>query len=196
MDQVFEPFFTTKPSGEGTGLGLPTIYGIVNQNGGSIHVYSERGLGTTFAVYLPAKVSGKSSTRSHAKKPVSPFKDTLILLVDDDRMVRELTNHMLGKLGYEVIMASSPQEAIEIGRTRSDFNLLLTDVIMPEMNGRDLYDTLRETHPDLQCLYMSGYTSNVIVHRGVIDEGVGFIQKPFDLSSLGMKISEVLENSR
>ncbi len=190
---IFEPFFTTKTLGKGTGLGLATVFGIVKQNNGIIHVYSEPDMGTAFKIYLPLDSRSASPAEAVTETPVSLSGTERILLVDDDSMVRSLAEVLLGSLGYTVLSAASPREALKRGSDQQQpIDLLLTDVVMPEMNGRDLFTKLLEMHPGIRCLYMSGYTSNVIVHRGIVDEGVNFLQKPFTRRDIARKVREVL----
>ncbi len=189
---LFEPFFTTKDKGKGTGLGLATIFGIVRQNDGFISVSSEPGRGATFEVYLPTH----QPTGSQQAQAV-PTRETVgkgtVLLVEDEPAIREVTVRMLGRLGYTVISAGSPGEAIELARNHiGEIDLLLTDVVMPEMNGRDLAKNLLSLHPGLKRLFVSGYTADVIAHHGVLDEGVHFLQKPFSIQALAAKVREVL----
>lgn len=193
VSHCMEPFFTTKGPGKGTGLGLPTVFGIVKQNNGLINIYSEPGQGTTVKIYLPAADTSEHKQQEHRARPAVQGGEK-ILLVDDDQMVRNLTGKMLEQLGYEVIAASSPRRAVELINDHRDAALMLTDVVMPDMNGKKLYETLQKELPHLQCLYMSGYTSNVIVHRGIVDEGIGFLQKPFSKVALSQKIREVLDS--
>ncbi|MCD6342720.1 MAG: response regulator [Spirochaetaceae bacterium] len=182
---IFEPFFTTKDVGTGTGLGLATVYGIVKQNNGFINVYSEPGDGTTFKIYLPRHADEKEQKQTAAPEvPLARGAET-ILLVEDEPSILKLTTIILESQGYSVLTASSPNEALrKAGEHAGDIHLLLTDVIMPEMNGRKLADELLSTFPDMKRLFMSGYTANVIAHRGVIDEGLNFIRKPFSRHDL------------
>ncbi|MCB5272385.1 MAG: response regulator, partial [Candidatus Cloacimonetes bacterium] len=193
LSHLFEPFFTTKEMGKGTGLGLATVYGIIKQNYGFIDVYSEPGQGTTFKMYLPRYVAKyERLSESEAAKPAAPGHET-ILLVEDEPMVLELTEMMLKNLGYTVLPAVSPGEAIRLAREHAgEIHLLMTDVVMPEMNGRDLARNLLSIYPDLNRLFMSGYTADVIAHHGVLEEGVQFIQKPFTMQDLAAKIRYVL----
>ena len=190
---IFEPFYTTKANSEGTGLGLATVYGIVRQNNGFINVYSEPGCGTTFKIYLPEHLPATDhSSRGEAVQKVTPGSET-ILLVEDEEMILHMTTKMLERLGYQVLPASSPNEAISLAREYpGEIQLLLTDVVMPGMNGRDLAANLVSLYPGLQRLFMSGYTANVIAHHGVLEEGVHFIQKPFSRKDLAVKVREVL----
>lgn len=196
LSHIFEPFFTTKASGKGTGLGLATVYGIVKQNSKFINVYSEEGHGTTFRLYLP----GHSEKTADAVREdsVSPERGReTILLVEDEPMILEITSTMLAELGYTVLAASGPGEAIKLGREYNDvIHLLITDVVMPEMNGRELAGSLLSVYPDLRCLFMSGYTDDVIAHHGVLNDGVFFIQKPFSIKNLAAKVREVLSGEQ
>jgi len=193
--QVFEPFFTTKPEGLGTGLGLATVYGIVRQNRGFIAVYSEPGIGTTFKLYFPRLVgAGEESVGASADgTPVSGSRRASVLLVEDDDLVRGMTADTLTYLGYAPLVAANAQEAIGICRTRANaVDLVITDVVMPEMKGTELRDRLVEIRPGLKVLFVSGYTSNVIVRHGVLKPGVDFLQKPFSMETLSSKIEEML----
>ena len=193
LDKVFEPFFTTKHVGKGTGLGLPMVYGIVKQNKGFINVYSEHGKGTTFRVYLPRHDSkADDMSRKADEKPPTPGYET-ILLVEDESMILDISRIILEKLGYTVLVASTPGEAIRLAEGYDgDIHLLLTDVVMPDMNCRDMAECILKLRPGLRCLFMSGYTADVIGHQGVLDEDVCFIQKPFSLKDLAAKVREAL----
>ena len=192
VNRIFEPFFTTKDVGQGTGLGLAMVYGIVKQGGGFINVYSEPGQGTTFKIYLP-RTTGEAGAPAATKAPLPSSGSETILLVEDDKMVRGMTEAVLKRLGYKVICADGPEEAIEIFKqAQAVIDLLITDVVMPKMNGRELHVRLKALRPDLKALFMSGYTTNVIVHHGVLDKGVHFISKPFSISKLTAKIRETL----
>jgi CheY-like chemotaxis protein len=194
ISRIFEPFFTTKALGKGTGLGLATVYGIIKQNKGFINVSSEPGLGTTFTIYLPRHMLHTiMETGVYRPNKASGGSET-ILLVEDEAMILEMTTAMLKELGYTVLTAGTPGEAIRLAMEhRGSIDLLMTDVVMPEMNGRDLAKNLLTLLPHLNRLFMSGYTDNVIAHHGVLDEGVHFIQKPFTMNDLSAKIRKVLE---
>ncbi len=189
---LFEPFFTTKEMGKDTGLGLATVFGIVKQNNGFISVYSEPGQGTTFKIYLPSHPLG-SDTQTRASSMVVDSGRETILLVEDEPTIRQVTARMLQRLGHVVVVASTPSEAIHLAHEcRGTIDLLLTDVVMPEMNGRDLATKVASLCPGIKCLFMSGYTANVIVHHGVLDEGVVLLQKPFSVAVLASKVREAL----
>lgn len=194
---IFEPFFTTKDVGEGTGLGLATVYGAVKQNNGFVNVYSEPGQGTVFRIYLPRHTGNSEPFRSvEALEPAMGGHET-ILLVEDEPTILSMTSAILQRLGYSVIAASTPGEAIDLaGEFTAEIQLLITDVIMPEMNGRDLAHNLLARRPEMKCLFMSGYTANIIANQGVLDDGVNFIQKPFSKRDLAAKVREVLEANR
>jgi CheY-like chemotaxis protein len=193
MDKLFEPFFTTKEMGKGTGLGLATVYGIVKQNNGFINVYSEQGHGTCFKTYLPRYVAiTEQILEENTAAPAARGYET-ILLVEDEHAILDITKIMLEKLGYVVLVALTPGEAIRVAREHAcEINLLLTDVVMPEMNGRELAKNLISLYPQIRCLFMSGYTRNVIAHHGVLDEGINYIQKPFSIQSLAAKVRQAL----
>jgi CheY-like chemotaxis protein len=195
MVRIFEPFFTTKGIGQGTGLGLATVYGIVKQNDGFINVYSEPGMGTTFRMYLP-RHTGTVGGKSPGGATVAPaIGHETILLVEDEAAILELASMILSGQGYSVLAANGPGEAIRQAREHiGEIHLLVTDVVMPEMNGRDLAKSLLSLYPDMRRLFMSGYTANVIAHHGVLEKGVHFLQKPFSLSSLSAKVREVLDS--
>jgi len=194
ISHLFEPFFTTKEVGKGTGLGLATVYGAVKQNNGFINVYSEPGQGTTFRIYLPPYQAGTRVRPDTATAKTAACGSETILLVEDEPAILRMATMMLERLGYAVITAQTPGEAIRLAREHSGpIDLLMTDVVMPEMNGRDLAKNLLSIYPAIKRLFMSGYTANVIAHHGVLDEGVHFIQKPFSSKDLGAKLRDVLE---
>ena len=194
LDKLFEPFFTTKGVGKGTGLGLSTVYGIVKQNGGFINVYSERDRGTTFRIYLPRHTDKAKQIPNDDKQMHRPGSE-VVLLVEDEPAILEMANMMLERMGYRVLSTGTPSQAISMARSFvGDIHLLMTDVVMPEMNGRDLAKNILSVYPDIKRLFMSGYTADVIAHQGVLDEGVHFIQKPFTMDDLAAKLREVLDS--
>jgi len=194
LSHIFEPFYTKKKVGEGTGLGLATVYGIVKQNNGFINVYSELGKGSTFRVYLPVSPEALEA-------PQAPVPDTIriggsetILLVEDEHAIRESMRLFLEQIGYTVLSAESPEAALRLAAEQAKpIDLLVTDVVMPGMNGRELSDRLRTEHAALRCLYLSGYTANVIAHRGVLEENVHFLSKPCSLNELAHTIRGILD---
>ena len=194
LNNLFEPFFTTKEVGKGTGLGLATIYGIVKQNNGFINVYSEPGQGTTFRIYLPRYSAANETHEVIQPEKPAPTGNETILLVEDEPAILNMTRMMLERKGYSVLSAATPADAIDMAKAHTDkIHLLMTDVVMPEMNGRQLSSQIIALYPDIKLLFMSGYTANVIAHQGVLDEGVAFIQKPFSMKDLAVKVREVLD---
>jgi PAS domain S-box-containing protein len=194
---IFEPFFTTKEKGKGTGLGLASVYGTVKQSGGHIWVYSEPGHGTTFKVYLPRIEDALEKVAKSERLPVSLRGAGTILLVEDEEAVRDLVRESLQQNGYTVLEAKDGTEALQISkRYKGPIHLLLTDVIMPGMNGRELAQGLASSHPDMKVLYMSGYTENAVVHDGVLDSGMALLQKPFTRDQLAKRVREVLDGDR
>ncbi|MCF8090491.1 MAG: PocR ligand-binding domain-containing protein, partial [Desulfotignum sp.] len=194
LGNLFEPFFTTKEVGKGTGLGLATIYGIVKQNNGFINVYSEPGQGSTFKIYLPRLIAEEDTDKAVPEKKAAAGGTETILLVEDEPSILRMTRMMLERKGYSVLSAATPTEAIEKAKNHSGpIDMLMTDVVMPEMNGRDLSGKITDLYPDIRLLFMSGYTANVIAHQGVLDDGVAFIQKPFSMAEMTMKVREVLD---
>jgi two-component system sensor histidine kinase EvgS len=195
LDKIFEPFFTTKGLRLGTGLGLSTVYGVVKQNNGFINVYSEPEKGTTFKIYLPRHTGRIKAVRPGISPELPLGKGETILFVEDDASILKLGEKMLTSLGYAVLPAPTPGAALTAADKRAgQIDLLLTDVVMPEMNGRELAEKLEKQYPDLKTLFMSGYTANVIAHRGVLEDGVNFIPKPLSKKELARKVSEMLEN--
>ncbi len=210
QDQIFEPFFTTKEVGKGTGLGLATCYGIVKQSQGNIYVYSEAGKGTTIKVYLPM-VAGIEAGPSIVETGSAPTGSATILLVDDEPMVRDAAARILRKYGYDVLEASNGVEALNIwsgladrestagssrGVGRGKIDLLLTDIVMPMMGGKELAQRILQADPDLRVLYMSGYTQNVISQSGVLKPGIALLPKPFSSATLLQKIDEVIHSAK
>ena len=193
LSNIFEPFFTTKASGSGTGLGLATVYGIVKQNSGFINVKSEPGLGTAFDIYLPRHKVEADSSPKMIKKLSTEGGDETILLVEDESSILKLMQKILKGLGYNVLAVRTAAEAIRIASNGGEIHLLLTDVVMPEMNGKNLAEAILSSHPDIRIIYMSGYTADVIAHHGVLEEGVDFIQKPFTREQVAVKVRETLD---
>ena len=194
LDSIFEPFFTTKDVNQGTGLGLATVYGIVKQNNGFINVYSEPDKGTIFKIYLPRYVgtADKIKERIVMENPLGHGEK--IILVEDELALRKVYQVILEKLGYQVLAAATPGEAIRMVKEhKGGIDLLITDVVMPEMNGRVLTEKMTILYPDIKTLFMSGYTADVIAHKEILDEGVNFIQKPFSKGDLAVKVREILD---
>jgi PAS domain S-box-containing protein len=196
MEHLFDPFFTTKEVGKGTGLGLATVYGIVKQNKGFIYVYSELGKGTTFKIYLP-KLEGEAvvAPEKTDEKKIPKGTET-VLVAEDEGALLNLARAILTRQGYTVLTARTPSEALSLAEEhQGEIHLLLTDVVMPEMNGRELMEKLYAKRPNIKGLFMSGYTANVVAHHGVLDKGVHFIEKPFSPIALGEKVREVLDKA-
>ncbi|MFW5925110.1 MAG: ATP-binding protein [Myxococcota bacterium] len=192
---IFEPFFTTKPVGQGTGLGLASCYGIVRQAGGHIYVYSELGQGTTFRVYLP-RARGRAESMQPPRAPVDLTGDETILVVEDDPRVRATLIRGLRRWGYEVLEAADGAEAHSVIRVRREqIDLLLTNVVMPDTTGKELADVLTRDRPDLRVLYVSGYTRDMVAHRGVVGSDVELLQKPFTTQELASKVRRVLDRA-
>ncbi|MEJ2637280.1 MAG: PAS domain S-box protein [Calditrichia bacterium] len=195
--QIFEPFFTTKGKGKGTGLGLSTVYGIVQQSGGYILAESEPGKGSTFKIFFPLyREEEEREEETLQKDKPDPLGTETVLLVEDDEMVRELSGDVLRQSGYKVLAASNGIDALQICEKNSEkIQILVTDVVMPGMSGKELADQLTELHPDLKVLFMSGYTDDAVVRQGVLNEGLNFLQKPFSPRTLAIKIREVLDGN-
>jgi CheY-like chemotaxis protein len=197
LAQIFEPFFTTKDIGEGTGLGMATVFGIVKQNNGIINVNSEPKQGTTISIYLPRYLGNTEQGRTERTVEFTADGHETILVVEDEPSVLSTTMKMLQHLGYTVIAAGSPDEAMrKIVEFNGEVHMILSDVVLPGMNGRDLVNWLLADYPNIKCLFMSGYTANIITKNGVLDEGVYFIQKPFLKKDLAAKVRQVLENGK
>jgi len=194
LGNIFEPFFTTKDVNQGTGLGLATVFGIVKQNNGFINVYSEPGLGSTFKIYLPSYVGETEEIPAISITETPWGRNEMILLVEDESAIRKMCRMMLERLGYQVLTAGNPSEAVLLAEEHAGkIHLLITDMVMPEMNGRDLADQLQSCYSDIKTLFMSGYTAEVIAHRGVLEEGMNFIQKPFSMKDLGIIVRATLD---
>ena len=192
--QAFDPFFTTKDKGKGTGLGLSTVYGIVKQNGGSITVYSEVGFGTTFKLYLPLVAGEPAPVEGDERRPPPARGSETVLVVEDEETVRGLAATVLRLAGYQVIEAVDGVEACQLGDAHDGpIALLLTDVVMPRMAGRELFDALTVGRPELRVVYMSGYTESVVSQRGVLTPGTPFLQKPFSGEALMRTVREALD---
>jgi len=196
LSHVFEPFFTTKEVDKGTGLGLATVYGIIKQNNGFINIYSEPGQGTTFNIYFPRITSQEDAITEKIGDAQVAFGTGTVLLVEDDEMVLSVVIELLRNIGYTVLVAKTPMEALSLlEKTDTPVDLLLTDVVMPGMKGNELRDRARVVRPGIKVLFMSGYTTNIIVHHGILKKGVHFLQKPFSLESLAQKVREAIEDT-
>jgi len=195
LEHIFDPFYTTKEVGKGTGLGLSTVYGIVKQNDGFINVYSEPNRGTTFRIYLP-RTAGEE-IREGLKEEIKPGRlsgNETVLLVEDEQQILKLAESILKRYGYTLMKAGTPGEALTLVENhKGHIELLISDVVMPEMNGKELRDKLIAFHPEMKCLFMSGYTADVIASHGVLEEGFNFLQKPFSVRTLAEKVREVLD---
>jgi len=195
IERAFDPFYTTKGPGKGTGLGLSQVFGYVKQSGGHVKIYSEVGQGTTLKIYLPRHLGSiVSATDEKAGQAAIPAGDAsrIILVVEDEEQVRHMSVDALRELGYTVIQATGGRHALEQLELQPRVDLLFTDIVMPEMNGRQLADRAREKWPELKVLFTTGYTRNAVVHNGVLDQGVDFLPKPFTIAELALKISQVL----
>jgi len=192
--RIFEPFFTTKERSKGTGLGLATVYGIVKQNAGYIFAHSEPGQGATFKVYLP-RVEGEATSFEKEQGPMNGFRGSeTILLVEDDDTLRDLAKKILQRHGYSVLDAHNGEKALRVtDKHHGPLHLILTDVVMPGMNGREVVERLQSLRQDIKVLYMSGYLDNGIAPHGILDPGINFIEKPFTPKSLVMKVRRVLD---
>jgi CheY-like chemotaxis protein len=195
QSRIFEPFFTTKGHGKGTGLGLSTVYGIVKQSGASISVVSAPSEGTRFTVYFP-RSDGYALAQSPEKDSGTPLSGTeTILLVEDDRGVRNLVERVLNSRGYRVLSAEHGVDALQLASTQNGaIDLVLTDIVMPTMSGREMVDALRLRQPGVRVIYMSGYTDDEILRRGLHDPTMSFIQKPFTAEHLATLVRKILDN--
>jgi two-component system cell cycle sensor histidine kinase/response regulator CckA len=196
-ERIFEPFFTTKEKGKGTGLGLSTVYGIVKQSGGNVWVYSELGKGTAFKVYLPRVDEPLEEEKERRKKEELPSGRETVLVAEDEDDVRNLVMQILKRQGYRVLEAANGGEAlIACEKYKEKIHLLVTDVVMPGMSGRELSERLLPLHPEMKVLYMSGYTDDTILRYGVLEGEINFVQKPFSVEALTQKVREVLEKQK
>jgi len=197
QEHIFDPFYTTKEKGKGTGLGLSTIYGIVKQNNGFIWVYSEPGQGSTFKIYLP-KVKGDVKEEEKEQPPVENLSGSeTVLIVEDDDSLRKLTRTVLKQRGYKILEAENGEDALRISKEHEGtIDLMITDVVMPKMGGKETAERLKTLHPQMKVIYMSGYTDNAIVHHGVLAAGLNFLEKPFSLEGLARKAREVLDKKQ
>jgi two-component system cell cycle sensor histidine kinase/response regulator CckA len=193
LTHAFEPFFTTKAIGKGTGLGLATVYGIVSQGGGFIEASSEPGKGSTFKIYFPRMTVHQ--TPEPERKPFPPVQGTgTVMVVEDDRMVRDMTVAMLESVGYKVLPAETPQDALEFcQKSSTPIDLLITDVVMPELSGAELRDKIIKLRPGIKVLFISGYARDIIAHHGVLDEGINFVRKPFSMNDLAIAVRNVIQ---
>jgi CheY-like chemotaxis protein len=193
VEQAFEPFFTTKDSGQGTGLGLSQVYGFVKQSGGHVKIYSEEGHGTTVKMYLPRCEAEEAFSDATLIAPIEAGKGETILVVEDDEDVRSYVSEILKNLGYRVLVAADAEGALAlIEQPERQVDLLLTDVVLPGMNGRQIANIAMGSRPGIRVLFMTGYSRNAIVHQGRLDRGVALIQKPLSQESLARKVREVL----
>jgi CheY-like chemotaxis protein len=195
VDRAFEPFFSTKGAGRGTGLGLSQVFGFVKQSGGHVKIYSEAGEGTTVKVYLPRYVGSAAAVEMENANGEMPRGDSseVILVVEDDPKVKQMSVEALRELGYVVIHAQCPSEAMEKFEAQPRIALLFSDIVMPEMTGRELAERMTAMRPDLKVLFTTGYTQNAIVHHGIVDPGTAFLPKPFTLDQLARKVRAVID---
>jgi CheY-like chemotaxis protein len=199
MEQAFDPFFTTKSVGKGTGLGLSQVFGFVKQSAGHVKIYSEVGHGTTIKLYLPRfrgdEMAASSTARNVSALPTGT-PDEIIFVVEDEPQVRNVSVEALRDLGYTVLQAPGPNEALDQLGAQPSIDLLFTDIVMPAMSGRQLADKALALRPDLKVLFTTGYTRNAVVHNGVLDPGTAFLQKPFSVEQLAVKVREVLDEAK
>jgi two-component system, cell cycle sensor histidine kinase and response regulator CckA len=193
LARIFEPFFTTKPVGQGTGLGLSTVYGIVKQSGGYIWAYSEVGLGSTFKLYFPIVNSASAVNEPESPTPVGRLEE-VVLIAEDEPMVRSIVARTLKESGYGVLEAGNGHEAIQLlEKEQGQVSLIVADVVMPDMGGRDLAAEVAQRWPHIPCLFTSGYTGLDVVRRGLLDEGSEFVQKPLEPEKLARKVRELVD---
>jgi len=192
---IFEPFFTTKGVGEGTGLGLATVFGIVKQSGGHVWVYSEPGWGTTFKVYFPRFGEVAEPGRPALEAGPPPGGTETILVVEDDEMIRSLIRDILESTGYRVLVADDPESGMKLIGEQEEIHLLLTDLILPGMSGRELVDKVAELKPEIRVLFMSGYSDEAVARHGILEPGLAFLQKPFSRDALVRKVRDVLDSA-
>jgi CheY-like chemotaxis protein len=196
LNHLFEPFFTTKPVGQGTGLGLSTVYGIVKQSEGYVWAYSEPGQGATFKIYLPVDLSAATSAPVQEPVVAAARPGEVVLVVEDEEAVRSMTARLLESEGYQVLVAAHGSEALEhLERSSGRLDLVITDVAMPTMNGRELADHLRRLRPGLPVLFMSGYTDDEMVRRGLIEPNHPFLSKPFTPETLAGKVRQLIDQA-
>lgn len=198
IERAFDPFYTTKGVGKGTGLGLSQVYGFVRQSAGHVKIHSEVSRGTTVKIYLPRHVSGtalRTEVAAELSTPPPGLAGEVVLVVEDEAAVRQMTVEALRELGYTVLHAADAQQAWEHLSVLPRIDLLLTDIVMPEINGRVLADKALALRPDLKVLYTTGYTRNAVVHNGVLDAGIAFLPKPFTIEQLALKVRAVLHGS-
>ena len=194
-ERAFEPFFTTKAEGKGTGFGLATVYGVVKQNDGFIDIHSEPGHGTTVKLYIPRAQADEMAQPAAASNPAPSRGHETVLLVEDQNQLREIAREMLEDLGYTVLVAASPGDALTLCEEHTgEIHLLFTDVVMPNMNGKELAGRVQTLKPGIRTLFTSGYTADTIAHRGVLAAGIWFLEKPFSMDSLARKVREVLSS--
>jgi len=193
--RIFEPFFSTKAVGKGTGLGLSILFGIVKQHEGDISVYSEPGIGTTFKIYLPIMRHGGPQQECASPTPAEGGTET-ILIAEDNAEVRHLAHEVLASSGYRVILAQDGEDAISKFVEHADgIDLVLLDVVMPRINGKEVYDTIKSMRPQIKALFMSGYTADIINQKGILDEGLSYISKPLTPDALMRKVREILNSA-
>jgi CheY-like chemotaxis protein len=193
LKHLFEPFFTTKGPGRGTGLGLSTVYGVVEQSGGYVEVTSALGQGTAFTLYLPREEAEPLPAHSSETRASADRRDATILVVEDDPIVRDLVRGILARRGYTVLAAKQGEEAIALAERHTEpLHLLITDVVLPGLNGREIAERLQSSRPDLRVLFMSGYTDDTIIRRGVIEHQHRLLQKPFTAEELEQKVAKML----